>query len=554
MSESRDELHVWPLGALVLVKPMLDILGFAEIVNQTCPIAEQGDLSHGQVAEVLVCNRFTSPTPFYRVQEWATDYSLGMVLDVPVQKLYDNRLGRALDAMYPHLSTLKGKVALQAIKVFDLDLTELHHDATDVTFYGAYEPTPEKGEGLRIVRGRPTAIRAELKRLRLALFTLGDGGIPLWPYAVDGDAHAATFTIPHLEEMSQHLEVKDTIVIHDREATSRDNLCVLHRRKLGYVVAVPFDRFLKAAYPSAQAMKEKQIEAVAYVSGRDARKPPDQRARYYMWQEPVLLVDSETGETYHALRLYVRNTAKMLHDRAQRRRNVAKVQMGLERIQRLLNRYDYTVENKATVEKRLRRVLRKAGGKYFDVQLQVVNSRTPTSVGQDAACLALTWRIKRRQMAQDGRVDGLHILQTNLLERGYSPLDILTLYKDQYRSEFSARDLKGPLAVTPIFLRKPGRLVVLLFLIWVALLIYVLLARELKGALAGAAFQGWPTITARRIVHAFRSVALVGVRLDTHCWRVRLTTLNETQQQLLQLLELPEPMNYVRTGVVPLGP
>jgi transposase len=554
MSESQGALHVWPLGALVLVKPMLDILRFAEIVNQTCPIAEQGDLSHGQVAEVLVCNRFTSPTPFYRVQEWAADCCLDMVLDVALQKLYDNRLGRALDAMHPHLSTLKGRVALQAIKVFDLDLAELHHDATDVTFYGAYEPTPQKGEGLRIVRSRPTGIRPELKRLRLALFTLGDGGIPLWPCVVDGDAHAATFTIPHLEEMRQQLEVKETIVIHDREATSKDNLRVLHRWKLGYVVAVPFDRFLKAAYPSAQAMKDKQIQSVAYVSGRDGRKPPDQRARYYLWQEPVRLVDPEAGETYHALRLYVRNTSKMLHDRAQRRRNVAKVQADMERIQRLLNRYDYTVQNKATVDKRLRRVLRKAGGKYFDVQLQVVNTRSATSAGQDAACLALTWQVKRRQMAQDGRLDGLHILQTNLLERGHSPLDVLTLYKEQYRSEFSARDLKGPMAVTPMFLRKPERLEVLLFLIWVTLLIYVLLARELKRALAGAAFEAWPTITARRIVHAFRSVALVGERLDARCWRMRLTTLNETQQKLLQLLGLPDPVSYVRTGVVPLGP
>jgi len=547
MSESINELQVWPIGALALVKPMLDVLGLAEMVDETCPIAEQGDLSHGQVAEALVCNRFTSPMPFYRVKEWAADWRTDLVLGIPPEKLYDSRLGRALDAMYPHLSTLKGKVALRAIQVFNLDLSELHHDATDVTFYGAYEPTPEKGEGLRIVRGRPTAIHPQLKRLRLALFTLGDGGVPLWPYVADGDARAVTFIIPHLEEMRQHLEVKETIVIHDREAISKENLCAFHRHHLGYVVAVPFDRFLKERYPSPQAMKEKAIEAVPYVSGRDARKPPDQRARYYVWQEPVTLTDPETGATYSAVRLYVRNTAKMHHDRARRHKLLAKVQAELERIQRLLNRYDYTVENKATVEKRLRRVLRKAGGRYFDVQLTVV--------GEGAAAeLRLRWQLKRHQVAQDARLDGLHILQTNLLERGYSLLDILTLYKEQYHSEFSARDLKGPMAVTPIFLQKRERLVVLLFLIWVALLIYVLLAREVKRALNGAPFPDWPTITARRIVRAFRSLALVGERLGPWQWRVRLTTLDTVQRKLLQLLKLPEPKEYVRVGVIPLGP
>ena len=54
MSESTHELQVWPIRALVLVKPMLDELRFAEIVDDTCPIAGQGDLSHGQVAEGLV--------------------------------------------------------------------------------------------------------------------------------------------------------------------------------------------------------------------------------------------------------------------------------------------------------------------------------------------------------------------------------------------------------------------------------------------------------------------------------------------------------------------
>lgn len=64
MSEHETELRVWPVRALALVKPMLDWLGFAQIVDETCPIAEQGDLSHGQTSEALVCNRFTSPTPF----------------------------------------------------------------------------------------------------------------------------------------------------------------------------------------------------------------------------------------------------------------------------------------------------------------------------------------------------------------------------------------------------------------------------------------------------------------------------------------------------------
>ena len=135
MSEHETELRVWPVGTMALVKPMLDWLGLAQMVDETCPMAEQGDLSHGQVAEALVCNRFTGPMPFCRVKEWAEDRRTDLMLGVPPEKLYDNRLGRALDAMFPYLSTLKGKVALRAIQLFDLDLSQLHHDAMSVRFY-----------------------------------------------------------------------------------------------------------------------------------------------------------------------------------------------------------------------------------------------------------------------------------------------------------------------------------------------------------------------------------------------------------------------------------
>jgi transposase len=547
MGGCETELRVWPLGAMALVKPMLDLLGLAQIVDETCPIAEQGELSHGQVAQALVCNRFTSPTPFYRVKEWAEERRTDLVLKIPPEKLYDNRLGRALDAMFPHLSTLKGKVALRGIQLFDLDLSKLHHDAMSVSFYGAYEPTPEKGQGLHIVRGRPNDKLPGLKKLRLALITLNDGGVPLWPYVADGDAHASTFTIPHLEQMLGHIQVKDTVVIHDREAFSQANICALERHHLGYVIAVPFNRFLKEAYPSVEAMKAQTIEEVPYVSGRDAAKPPKQRARYYTWREEVSFRDPQTGAVYHATRLYTRNTAKMRHDRAQRRKHMAAAQQELDRIAGLLNRYDYTAANRDQVWKRIQRVLRRAGGRYVTVHLTVEGPA-------EAARLAMQVEVDRRRIAQDGRLDGLHILQTNLLDRGYTPLEVLTTYKEQYHAEFSFRDLQGPMAVSPVFLHTPERIQVLLFLIVVALMIYVLLAREVRRALAGAAFLDWPRVTARRVVEAFRSLALVGESIGDGCWHLRLTTLTRAQRELLRLLKFPEPGDYVRTGLVALMP
>ena len=94
----------------------------------------------------------------------------------------------------------------------------------------------------------------------------------------------------------------------------------------------------------------------------------------------------------------------------------------------------------------------------------------------------------------------------------------------------------------------------LLFLIVVTLMIYVLLAREVRRALAGTAFLDWPRVTARRVVEAFHSLALVGERIADGRWHLRLTTLTRAQRELLRLLKFPEPGSYVHTGLVALMP
>jgi hypothetical protein len=89
------------------------------------------------------------------------------------------------------------------------------------------------------------------------------------------------------------------------------------------------------------------------------------------------------------------------------------------------------------------------GGQYFTVHLAVEG---------EATRLAMQVDLDRRRMAQDGRLDGLHILQTNLLDKGSSLLEVLTTYQEQYHAEFSFRDLQGPMAVSPVFLHTPDRI------------------------------------------------------------------------------------------------
>jgi hypothetical protein len=60
-------------------------------------------VKHGIVISVLVLNRLTAPRPLYKVARWMASTILPLVLGVPARKFNDDRLGRTLDAVEPHL-------------------------------------------------------------------------------------------------------------------------------------------------------------------------------------------------------------------------------------------------------------------------------------------------------------------------------------------------------------------------------------------------------------------------------------------------------------------
>lgn len=55
-SFAEVEFETRTIGPLVLTTPVLRRLGFREIVNRYCPIAEQADIDHGLVCEFFVDN------------------------------------------------------------------------------------------------------------------------------------------------------------------------------------------------------------------------------------------------------------------------------------------------------------------------------------------------------------------------------------------------------------------------------------------------------------------------------------------------------------------
>jgi hypothetical protein len=130
------------LGALPVVAEYCHRLDLAGIIDRACPIREDvAILTHGQVIEALVANRLTSPSPLYRVADWAWAWAVQESFGIEAAALNDDRIARALDAIAPELDRIVGSVGAQAITAFGIDVSRLHWDMTSISLYGAYEQT-----------------------------------------------------------------------------------------------------------------------------------------------------------------------------------------------------------------------------------------------------------------------------------------------------------------------------------------------------------------------------------------------------------------------------
>jgi hypothetical protein len=131
------------LGALPVVAGFSSRLRIRDIVDEACPVRDRAGLTHGQVIEVLVANRLTSPAPLVHVQRWASEWAVGEALGVDPALLNDDRIGRALDAIAPHLDQIAGSVGVAAIEAFGIDVTRMHWDMTSISMHGDYDSAEE---------------------------------------------------------------------------------------------------------------------------------------------------------------------------------------------------------------------------------------------------------------------------------------------------------------------------------------------------------------------------------------------------------------------------
>jgi hypothetical protein len=142
-----------------------------------------------------------------------------------------------------------------------------------------------------------------------------------------------------------------------------------------------------------------------------------------------------------------------------------------------------------------------------------------TEVGTDPATgkPTLAWSFDQAALDDEAATDGWYALLTNL-PTDIDPSEVLRRYKGQEAVERRYGAFKGPLAVAPMFLHNNRRITALITVICLALLIFSLVERQVRRAIAPARTldglgPGRPrTPTGRLIFEALSRLRLIPAR------------------------------------------
>jgi hypothetical protein len=135
------------IGSIALAYPYLRRLGIAETIAKVVAKGQERDVPTGQAIEVLVLNRLSlRPSPISKLGSWATAQAIKEVYGLDGEALNDDRIGRALDDIHPHLVDIWAAIVLEGARGYGVSLDRLHSDVTRLAFEGDYADVATKAE------------------------------------------------------------------------------------------------------------------------------------------------------------------------------------------------------------------------------------------------------------------------------------------------------------------------------------------------------------------------------------------------------------------------
>jgi|HubBroStandDraft_4_1064222.scaffolds.fasta_scaffold55251_1 hypothetical protein len=550
-----EDVNVVNVGALALLRPLLQQLDIAAIIDRHLP--SDAEYSHGTVLAILLAARLHSPTALVNVADWAREYGVEYLWKIPPDKLNDDRLARALDAFFEKRHAILADITYEVLRYTGLSLCSAHFDVTDLVLYGTYEdsvPRPQnpldqlvddlRQSAAHICRGYLTPY----KMLQLGVTSVVDdlGPIPVACHLFDGNRNGHTGIKQQYHLLRQFLQLpEDFLLVSDRGTCSAEHLArLLHHQHhalcagqwqdYGPLFDLHADRLVwnTASYLSREQQRRRTT----------ASSLPQEEYRLAVLAHQ--LFDPASKQPFDCRVIFVHSSAAAKECQQRREKNSALIQAGLDQIAQKLQRAHPTTTPQSVTRQILRLLGKRAAGKHFRWQLlpltdAEVAALPPPKKGFRRQTHRLEYSFDEAAAQAESRHDGISALITTapLTSSG----DVLfTEYKRQTYVERGHHELKTPLAVTPVFLKTPQRVEALVSLLFVALQAYMTIERRYRQSVAADARPQEQRMTAEKILRRFR-VCSVLVHERAYGELIGAAPLSAEQRRILQQLRLPTP-------------
>ena len=548
------QLQVHQVGPLPIIRHFLDRMAFSRIVSSCIGTGRQ-NASHAQTLSVLIQNILLSPSPLYRIAEWAEPFSASALGLTPEEKssINDDRIARALDALVSvPARSLFFRLALHVIKQFEIDTARVHHDTTTVTFHGQYVGSFAEP---RITQGHNKDHRPDLKQLVFGINVAADGAVPLSHEIYSGNRTDDTIHCANVDMLRQLLGRDDFIYVADSKLATRKNLKHIDDYGGKFVSVLPRSRAEDQRFRRQlrEGLHARWRRFLVLENKRRQSDPPDVYST----------TSAGPQKTEDGFRLvWCRSSQKTIDDAQERDRSLRRAEAELFNLASRINTGKF--KSRAAVLNRAHAIVR-------DHQCQsliALKVRTETKVetrrlrcgrpGKNDPVNYIKTQVFRLEYSRikevlraEARIDGVFPLVTNLAKGGVSKKEVLLIYKYQPFIEKRHSLLKSEMEVAPVYLKKPRRAAGLVHAAFLAIMVDALIERELRKSMAAAGIdsldilpEGRPskTPTTARLLEMFSGVAWYEFEgsKETATFPVKLTPF---QIRLLKLLEI-DPAAY----------
>lgn len=486
-------------GGVWLGKALLACLGLDTLFREHLPPGRE-EIPWAVMAQVLILARFLEPSSDLRLAEHLyARTALADVLGVPGEKINDDRLYRALDALLPHKAALTHHLRQKGGELFGLTYDLVLYDVTSTFFEGTAAKNPSAQ------RGYSRDHRPDCVQVCIAL-VVDRSGFPLGYEVFPGNRHDSTTVKTIVRLVEKTYGRADRIWVMDRGMVSEANLAFLRQSGRRYIIGTP-KALLKAF--------ERDLLADGWDTVREGVE--------------VKTCAAPDGSADHFV--LCRSQARQQKEQAMHARFEQRIEDGLTKLAASCTKRAWPV---GTIERRVGKLLgantRAAG--LFAVTVTELDGRAQVTWTRNTA-----WRDWATLS------EGCYLLRSNIDD--LPPADLWAAYIGLTQAEAAFRLQKSDLQLRPIWHQRLDRVKAHLLVCFLAFVLW----KTLGQLCANAGLGDEP----RRVVDELAQIMLVDVTVETTAGvTIRKRCVGQPtklQATLLQHLQLPLPAHLGVTAM-----